>query len=121
MGGKLHDRAQAISGRLVLIPYPRPDDLALAQLLSRGYIADNGAYSDWRAGHPTFRNYPGYVAWVEKLQQDPKFHWAVIRSGLKARGFAPAFPRASEGRRCFGPDYKRPQPRNVSSAVYVGI
>lgn len=78
MGGTRADRALAITDRLVLIPYPRPDDLDLAQRLSRGYIADNGAYSDWRAGHPTFRDYPGYLAWVEKLQQCRKFHWAVI-------------------------------------------
>ena len=77
-GGTRADRQRALTDRLVLIPYPRPDDLALALRHCRGFIADNGAYTDWRKGHPTFRDYAGYVAWVEKLQQHPLFHWAVI-------------------------------------------
>ena len=78
MGGKLIDWKQAISGRLVLVPYPRPDDLELAVRLAAGFVADNGAYSFWRQGCTEFPDYAGYLAWVRKLHEYANFHWAVI-------------------------------------------
>lgn len=78
MGGTRADRALALTNRLALVPYPRPDDLELVVRLSRGFIADNGAYTYWKKGYPEYPDYAGYVGWVEKLQQYPTFHWAII-------------------------------------------
>lgn len=78
MGGRRSDKVVALTNRFALVPYPRPDDLALVVELCRGFLLDNGAFSYWKKGYTEFPDYAGYVAWVEKWHRHPKFQGAII-------------------------------------------
>ncbi|WP_196956118.1 hypothetical protein [Hymenobacter guriensis] len=78
IGGSRADAVQALRGRYGLVSYARPDQLNITLEVCRGFILDNGAFSQWRKGATEFGDYDGYTAWVEKLQQHPRFLWAII-------------------------------------------
>jgi hypothetical protein len=78
IGGSLADAEQVLRGRFGLVSYERPEQLRLVQAVCRGYVLDNGAFSQWRKGATEFQDYDGYTAWVEQHQPHPGFHWAVI-------------------------------------------
>ena len=78
IGGSKADAVQALTGRFGLVPYSRPDQLNIVLQYCKGFVLDNGAFSDWRKGYTEYRDYDGYTAWVEKLQEHPRFHWAII-------------------------------------------
>lgn len=78
MGGKLADRRLVLAGRAGLVPFNRRDDLALVLELCTSFIADNGAYRNWRQGYSEYHDYAGYVQWVRELMAHANFAGAVI-------------------------------------------
>ena len=56
---------KALTGRNILIPYPRPDNLNRARGLCNNIIIDNGAFTIWRKGGEVDWNL--YYDWVEKI------------------------------------------------------
>lgn len=78
IGGSRVDAELALTNRYGLVPYSRPDQLDIVLKVCKGFVLDNGAFSNWRKGHTEFNDYNGYVAWVSKLQEHPGFHWAII-------------------------------------------
>jgi len=54
---------EAFTGRNVLIPYPRPDDMKRAVKLCNKIILDNGAFSIWRKGGTP--NWDNFYKWVD--------------------------------------------------------
>lgn len=78
IGGRRSDAEHVLRDRYALVSYERPDQLAIVLDVCRGFVLDNGAYTKWRQGHDEYPDYDGYVAWVEQLQQHPRFLWAII-------------------------------------------
>lgn len=78
MGGAREQRALALTGRDVLIPFLRPDDLSLALQLSRRIILDNSAFSYWKQGHGEYPCYEQYVDWVRPLLAHEKVDFCFI-------------------------------------------
>ncbi|SNR90188.1 hypothetical protein SAMN06269173_110173 [Hymenobacter mucosus] len=78
IGGSKADARQVLTDRWGLVSYERRDQLSLVLEVCKGFVLDNGAFSKWRQGHTEFQDYDGYTAWVEKLQQHPRFLWAII-------------------------------------------
>jgi hypothetical protein len=104
IGGSRQDAARFITGRHVLIPFGRQDDLGSALEFSQTFCLDNGAYSHWKAGHGKI-DFDEYLLWAQSLRKHPAFDWALIpdiidgseqdnldwvlkwiRSGTKAKG-----------------------------------
>ncbi len=55
---------EAFTGRNVLIPFPRRDDMNKSLLVANKIILDNGAYSIWRKGGRV--DWEKYYVWVDK-------------------------------------------------------
>ncbi len=55
---------EAMTGRDVLIPFPRPDDLIRALDQCNGIIVDNGAFTIWRKGGVI--EWSDYYRWIEE-------------------------------------------------------
>ena len=64
-----------LSGRHALIPFPRQDDLEVAQEVCQSYCVDNGAFSIWKKGGQL--DLDGYRVWVDELKRDPSFDFAL--------------------------------------------
>jgi hypothetical protein len=75
-GGQRVEAARFLAGRHALIPFPRPDDLALALNVCRSFVVDNGAFTIWRQGGVL--DYSAYVEWVASFYRHPAFDWAII-------------------------------------------
>ena len=65
------------SGRHLLIPWKRPDDLSIAMENSRGFIVDNSAYSFWSSGEKP--KWEEDIKWCRTFTNHPRFHLAIIR------------------------------------------
>lgn len=74
--GTRQDAARFLSGRHCMIPFPRPDDLAVAMEVSASFCVDNGAYSVWRRGEVL--DVDAYFQFVEGVMRHPAFDWAVM-------------------------------------------
>lgn len=66
-----------LRNRHALIPFPRPEDLATALDVCQSVIADNGAFTAWKAGKPV-QDWQPYYDWLETFYRHPAFHWAII-------------------------------------------
>jgi hypothetical protein len=75
-GGQRMEAARFLFGRHALVPFPRPEDLALVLSACRSFVVDNGAFSIWRKGGTL--DYAGYVSWVSSFCWHPGFDWALI-------------------------------------------
>jgi hypothetical protein len=92
--------AKFLTGRHVLIPYPRQDDLDVAMEVARSVIFDNGAFTVWKQGGTL--DVDGYVAWCDQWHRHPRFEWALIPDvidGTEAANDAllDAWPRHIQG------------------------
>ena len=76
IGGTRASADEFATGRFVLIPWKRPEDLQRAMTLSRGFIVDNSAYSFWRNGHKP--NWMEYIDWCRSFARHPRFQFALI-------------------------------------------
>lgn len=74
--GKEDVATKFLTGRNVLIPYPRQDDLHVAMEVARSVIFDNGAFTIWKQGGKL--DVQGYTDWCEKWHRHPRFEWALI-------------------------------------------
>lgn len=77
IGGPRQDVARFIMGRHVLVPFARPDDLAVAMECAQSFIADNSAFSYWQAGAGRV-DVDAYVDWLLTFYRHPGFEWALI-------------------------------------------
>lgn len=75
-GGTREETARFLAGRHAFVPFPRPDDLAIALEVCQSVALDNGAYSIWRKGGTL--DVDGYLQWVWEFHRHPAFAWAVI-------------------------------------------
>lgn len=80
IGGKAADADAFCEGRCLLIPWKRPDDLERAMEFSRGFIADNSAYTFWRTGEEP--NWSDYPKWLKGFARHPRFHFAFIMDAI---------------------------------------
>lgn len=76
VGGKSNGAAEFVTGRAVLIPWKRPDDLQRACELSRQFMVDNSAYSFWSSGERP--DWMQYVRWVRTFARHPRFDFAIV-------------------------------------------
>lgn len=74
--GTRQDVARFLAGRHALIPFPRPDDVAVAAEFCQSFIFDNGAFSVWKQGGQL--DVEGYLRWVDDWHRHPGFDWALI-------------------------------------------
>jgi len=63
----------ALTGRNVLIPYPRPDNFMQAIEVCDKIILDNGAFSIWRQGGKP--DWCKFYQWVEKFRNNIEFYF----------------------------------------------
>lgn len=75
-GGTRKDAARFLRGRRALVPFPRPDDVAIVADVCQAFVFDNGAFSAWTRGERL--DVDGYVAWCEQWHRHPGFDWALI-------------------------------------------
>lgn len=76
-GGDRAGVARFLAGRHALIPYPRPEDCAVAFDVCQTVIFDNGAFTAWKQGSP-ITDWQGYYDWCEEWYRHPAFGWAII-------------------------------------------
>lgn len=76
IGGKRARADEFASGRFLLVPWKRPEDLERASELSRGFIIDNSAFSFWATGERP--DWSEYVSWCRDISRSPRFHFALI-------------------------------------------
>lgn len=62
---------EAFTGRNVLIPFPRPDDMKRAIEVADKIILDNGAFSIWRKGGTP--NWEQFYKWVDNHVDNVEF------------------------------------------------
>jgi hypothetical protein len=75
-GGPRQDVARFLAGRHALIPFPRPEDLAVAADVCQSFILDNGAFSIWKNGGNL--DFQEYIAFCAQWARHPAFDWAII-------------------------------------------
>lgn len=68
--------ARFLIGRHALVPYPRPDDIAVVAEVCQSFVFDNGAFSVWQRGEKL--DVPGYIEWCGEWHRHPGFDWALI-------------------------------------------
>lgn len=76
IGGKRAGADEFAERRCLLVPWKRPEDLQRAMDYSRGFIADNSAYSFWRTGETP--DWQQYADWIATFCRCPRFDWALI-------------------------------------------
>jgi len=76
IGGTRQGVAEFLFGRAALIPYPRPEDMAIACEVCTSVIIDNGAFTVWKQGGKL--DIPGYMAFVEEWYRHPTVAWSLI-------------------------------------------
>lgn len=76
-GGKREEVQRFLAGRHSLIPWPRPEDIAVAANVCQSFCLDNGAFTAWKSGEPV-TNWTGYYEWVLEWHQHPGFDFAII-------------------------------------------
>lgn len=77
IGGDRLAPTKFLKGRDALVPFIRPDDLAIALDVCRTVIVDCSSYSYWRAGEGRV-DYDAYVSWLQTFRKHPTFAWAII-------------------------------------------
>lgn len=65
-----------LTARLALIPFLRPDNLAIAAEVCSGMIFDNSAWSAFTKGLTI--DFAEYTRWVDEWHRHPRFDWALI-------------------------------------------
>lgn len=76
IGGSRQDVARFLIGRHALVPFPRPDDMAIVAEVCKSFVFDNGAFSIWKQGGAL--DVDGYGNWVSEWHRHPGFEWALI-------------------------------------------
>ncbi len=76
IGGTRASADEFADGRLLLVPWKRPEDLERAQTLSRGFMVDNSAFSFWSTGEKP--NWMDYVKWCRTFARHPRFDFALV-------------------------------------------
>lgn len=76
IGGTRATADEFARGRLLLVPWKRPEDLQRAMDFSRGFIVDNSAFSFWTTGEQP--DWSEYIAWCQAFARHPRFEWALI-------------------------------------------
>jgi len=67
----------AIENGFAFVSHRYPDQLGIAVEYSKGFAADNGAFSAWKSGNP-ITDWTPYYQWVEDLRRIHKFQFAII-------------------------------------------
>lgn len=80
-GGSRQDTARFLMGRHALIPFPRPDDLAIAADVCQSFCFDNGAFTVWKQGGTL--DVEGYAVWTERWHKHPGFDFALIPDDIE--------------------------------------
>lgn len=65
-----------MKGRHILIPFPRPEDIATAAEVCQSFILDNGAFTIWKQGGKL--DVAGYIEFCRTWHRHPAFDWAII-------------------------------------------
>jgi hypothetical protein len=76
IGGSRQDTARFLIGRHALVPFSRPDDIAIVADVCQSFCLDNGAFTVWKQGGQL--DIPGYIKWVHEWSRHPGFDWALI-------------------------------------------
>ena len=76
IGGSRQDAARFLIGRHALVPFPRPDDVAIVAEVCQSFVFDNGAFTVCKQGGTL--DVPGYLSWCEEWHRHPAFDWALI-------------------------------------------
>lgn len=76
IGGTRAAADEFATGRHLLIPWKRPEDLHRAMDFCRGFIVDNSAYSFWTTGEKP--NWLDYVKWCKGFARHPRFDFALV-------------------------------------------
>lgn len=76
VGGSALTALEFLRGRHALIPFARPDHLAIAAEVCQSFVLDNSAYTHWRKGGSV--NVADYHAWVHSMAGHPGLDWCLI-------------------------------------------
>lgn len=76
VGGSRQDAAKFLLGRHALVPFSRPDDVAIVAEACQSFVFDNGAFTVWKQGGQL--DIPGYIEWCRQWHRHPGFEWALI-------------------------------------------
>lgn len=76
VGGTRIDAARFLAARHALVPYIRPDDIAIVADQCQSFVLDSGAFSVWRRGAEF--DAAGYLAWIGEWRLHPGYDWALI-------------------------------------------
>lgn len=77
VGGGRDGAVRFLRGRHALIPFARPDNLAVAMEVCQSFVLDNSAFSLWRSGGGDV-DVAAYHAWVHSIAGHPGLDWCLI-------------------------------------------
>jgi hypothetical protein len=77
IGGTRQDAARFLMGRHALVPFARPDDLAIAMECAQTFVVDNSVFTYWHSGQQCV-DFDRYVDWVRTICRHPGFDWCLI-------------------------------------------
>lgn len=76
-GGSRQDVARFLVGRHALIPFARPDDLAIALEVCQSICLDNSAFTYWKSGEGDV-DVCAYHKWISAVADHPRVDWCLI-------------------------------------------
>jgi len=78
IGGMRSNAAQFLFGRAALIPFPRPEDMAIACEVCTSVIIDNGAFSIWKRNDGSSLLLTDYLKFCDEWYKHPTVSWCLI-------------------------------------------
>ncbi len=76
VGGTRRGVEEFLHGRAALVPYPRPEDMAIACEVCTSVVIENGAYTFWKQGGSM--DVAGFMKFVEEWAWHPTVAWSLI-------------------------------------------
>jgi hypothetical protein len=76
LSGTKHDVAKFVTGRHMMVPFFRQDDLGAVAEFSSSFAFDNSAYSVWKRGKTL--DAPGYLSLCREYKNHPRLDWCLI-------------------------------------------
>lgn len=67
---------RALTARHAFVSFAHPEQLEVLAGVVQTFALDNGAFSAWKAGHPT--DWPAYYEWCADWLAHPSCDWAII-------------------------------------------
>ena len=81
LGGQREQVARFVTGRYMLVPFARQEDLPVVADASRGFALDNSAFTVWKQGGKL--DFDGVVKWYAEWAMHPRCNLLIIPDDIE--------------------------------------